>query len=308
MAKIRVDPAILTSNSSTISSTASNVSAAGKLAQSAALTAPSYSGQFGPRVKAIGAEAMARAQSTTGSLNNSAFSLNTRANAFLNADKTYIKGPSATLVSINTPPLPPRIAETDVVEIEKGVDIDQEFAWAKRGVTTGGGIVDVIGIGVPSTGVAGLGQIGTPIKMVLDIVKDFINYSHEGWEKLVSAITVDLIIDSALFFLGILVKAAVVALVGLIGITGGPALIIGAIVGVIVSLILSFIFEIPAVKAWKDGVINSLTDGIKQANRWIDDSFNNAINSILTLPRLPGFGLFNPISESINAIRWAPFI
>jgi hypothetical protein len=91
MAKIRVDPAILISNSSTISTTAANVSTTGQSALNAAQTAPSYNGQFGPRVKAIGAEAMSRAQCTTGRLNNSAFSLNTRANAFLNADTTYTK-------------------------------------------------------------------------------------------------------------------------------------------------------------------------------------------------------------------------
>lgn len=101
MAKIRVDPAILTSNSSTISSTASSVSTAGKLAQSAAFTAPSYNGQFGLRVKAIGAEAMARATSLNCKLNNSGIDLIRRAQLFDSADKSTIAAMNGNLTNIS---------------------------------------------------------------------------------------------------------------------------------------------------------------------------------------------------------------
>ena len=57
---IRVDPVILKQNSGSISGIGSNVNSSGQSASGIAQGAPSYDGQFGPRVQAIGHEALAR--------------------------------------------------------------------------------------------------------------------------------------------------------------------------------------------------------------------------------------------------------
>ncbi len=123
MARIRVDPVILISNSSTISATASGVTTAGNLAQSTAMTAPSYDGQFGPRVNAIGAEASSRANFLTNNLINKGNDLTYRAQLFLNADQISINSMKGHNIGINIPTDSPFNYSTMPVYNNTGVQI-----------------------------------------------------------------------------------------------------------------------------------------------------------------------------------------
>ncbi len=95
MAIIRVDPDILKSQSTVLSTISGEVSISGKLAQGAAASAPSYDGQFGPKVQAIGAEAITRANGLSFRLGDHSGSLFNRASAFEIADSSI----SASLLS-----------------------------------------------------------------------------------------------------------------------------------------------------------------------------------------------------------------
>ena len=90
MAKIRVNPDILKTNSSIIVTTSAGVQSMGYIIQSSSSTAPSYDGQFGPKVKAIGSEATAQANKMAISLRSQAGSLENKARAFDNADAMVV--------------------------------------------------------------------------------------------------------------------------------------------------------------------------------------------------------------------------
>ena len=89
---IRVDPVILKQNSGSISGIGSSVNSSGQSASSVAQGAPSYDGQFGPRVQAIGHEALARAQGLLGAMNNLSSQLLSKAQAFAAADMAAVTG------------------------------------------------------------------------------------------------------------------------------------------------------------------------------------------------------------------------
>jgi hypothetical protein len=89
---IRVDPVILKQNSGSISGIGSNVNNSGQSASSSAQGAPSYDGQFGPRVQAIGHEALARAQGLLNNMNNLSSQLLNKAQAFEAADMAGVAG------------------------------------------------------------------------------------------------------------------------------------------------------------------------------------------------------------------------
>jgi surface antigen len=89
---IRVDPVILKQNSGSISGIGGSVNNSGQSASSVAQGAPSYDGQFGPRVQAIGHEALARAQGLLSNLNNLSSQLLNKAQAFEAADMVGIAG------------------------------------------------------------------------------------------------------------------------------------------------------------------------------------------------------------------------
>jgi len=84
--QIRVNPDILNQSGNNLISTSSSVQRAGSSANSAASSAPSYDGQFGPKVKAIGNEARAIANGNAEELTNHGKKLLERATIFQTAD------------------------------------------------------------------------------------------------------------------------------------------------------------------------------------------------------------------------------
>ncbi len=91
MPTIRVDPAVLNNSAAGVNSSAGGIKNAGNGANSAAASAPSYDGQFGPKVKAIGNEARAMASGKADNLINHGSKLKERASAFLAADTLAIE-------------------------------------------------------------------------------------------------------------------------------------------------------------------------------------------------------------------------
>jgi hypothetical protein len=89
---IRVDPSILLQNSGSIAVIGSDVNTTGQASASLAQGAPSYDGQFGPRVQAIGNEALARAQGLFSQMTSLSSQLQSRAQAFTAADTAGIAG------------------------------------------------------------------------------------------------------------------------------------------------------------------------------------------------------------------------
>lgn len=86
MARIRVDPVILRQASQGASGIGATLSQVGGSVLGKASSAPSYDGQFGPRVQAIGSEASARAQGFSTRMNDLSGQLQRRAQAFEAAD------------------------------------------------------------------------------------------------------------------------------------------------------------------------------------------------------------------------------
>lgn len=92
MTIIRVDPAILRQASQGTSGIGATLSQVGGSVLSKASSAPSYDGQFGPRVQAIGHEALGRAQGLSGRMNDLSGQLRTKAQAFETADTAGVAG------------------------------------------------------------------------------------------------------------------------------------------------------------------------------------------------------------------------
>jgi len=88
--RIRVDPTVLRQSSKNVSGVGTNLSQVGQSALGKASGAPSYDGQFGPRLQAIGYEALARAQGLSGRVNDLAGQLQRKAQAFEAADLASI--------------------------------------------------------------------------------------------------------------------------------------------------------------------------------------------------------------------------
>lgn len=96
MAKILVNPPSLLTIANTITTTiASSVQKAGDMAWRSASGAPSYDGQFGPKVRALGQAALSRAKKQSASTNLLSGSLSKRAKAFQAADSAAVKGVQA---------------------------------------------------------------------------------------------------------------------------------------------------------------------------------------------------------------------
>ncbi len=104
MAIIRVNPEILKTNVLSINSTAGETQKTGSFAQAASLSAPSYDGQFGPKVKAIGSEAMMKASSLSNEHNKLATRLDLIARGFESADGRSIHESGSFLVNSRLPP------------------------------------------------------------------------------------------------------------------------------------------------------------------------------------------------------------
>ncbi|HPC05755.1 MAG TPA: hypothetical protein PLI60_03465 [Anaerolineaceae bacterium] len=92
MAKILVNPASLKSSAKQISSVSTLIQKAGETAWRSASGAPSYDGQFGPKVRAIAQAALARAKKQSASTKTLSSSLTKRATAFERADSAAVKG------------------------------------------------------------------------------------------------------------------------------------------------------------------------------------------------------------------------
>ena len=92
MAKILVNPASLKSSAKQISSVSTLIQKSGETAWRSASGAPSYDGQFGPKVRAIAQAALARAKKQSASAKTLSSSLNKRASAFEAADAAAVKG------------------------------------------------------------------------------------------------------------------------------------------------------------------------------------------------------------------------
>jgi uncharacterized protein YvpB len=112
MTKIVVDPPVLQNCSKNIFNSATTLTSVGKNIISCANSAPSYEGQFGPKVRAIAAGASSQASQLSGRLNDLVGRLGTKAQQFLDVDNssagslTYSMGGSAlktTFVSIFPP-------------------------------------------------------------------------------------------------------------------------------------------------------------------------------------------------------------
>jgi hypothetical protein len=89
---IRVDPAILKQNSGLISSIGSNINNSGQTVSGMAQGAPSYDGQFAPRLQATGFEALSRTQGFFNQMNDLSDWLHSKAQAFEAADMAGGKG------------------------------------------------------------------------------------------------------------------------------------------------------------------------------------------------------------------------
>ncbi len=83
---IRVDPAVLKQCSGNISGVGNNINLTGQGVVGLSRSAPSYNGQFGPRVQAIGMEALTRSQGLSAQMNDHSTKLQVRAQAFEAAD------------------------------------------------------------------------------------------------------------------------------------------------------------------------------------------------------------------------------
>ncbi|HPC05757.1 MAG TPA: hypothetical protein PLI60_03475, partial [Anaerolineaceae bacterium] len=92
MAKILVNPASLKSSAKQISTVSTLIQKAGESAWRSATGAPSYDGQFGPKVRAIAQAALARAKKQFASTKTLSTSLTKRATAFEAADTAAVKG------------------------------------------------------------------------------------------------------------------------------------------------------------------------------------------------------------------------
>ena len=92
MAKILVNPASLKSSAKQISSVSTLIQKSGETAWRSASGAPSYDGQFGPKVRAIAQAALARAKKQSASAKTLSSSLTKRASAFEAADAAAVKG------------------------------------------------------------------------------------------------------------------------------------------------------------------------------------------------------------------------
>lgn len=90
--RIRVDPTILRQSSGNISGVGNNITQTGQSVLGVSRNAPSYNGQFGPRVQAIGQEAFARAQGISSRLNNCSYTLQNKAQMFEAADMVGVVG------------------------------------------------------------------------------------------------------------------------------------------------------------------------------------------------------------------------
>ena len=95
MTNILVNPPSLLTIANTIITIASAVQKAGDLAWRSASGAPSYDGQFGPKVRALGQAALARAKKQSVSTNLLSSSLSKRAKAFQVADSAAVMGVQA---------------------------------------------------------------------------------------------------------------------------------------------------------------------------------------------------------------------
>jgi hypothetical protein len=96
MAVIRVNPNILHEQASKLSEIGSNVDKIGKDVMQAAKSAPSYDGQFGPRLWVIGIEATTRAALSSGKINGLSNTAYLKAQAFETADMASAMGFSLT--------------------------------------------------------------------------------------------------------------------------------------------------------------------------------------------------------------------
>ena len=90
MTRIRVNPSSLISSASSVVSIASQISKIGDGLLHATHSAPSYSGQFGPRVVAIALSSLAHSKKNQGFLTNQSSILKRKASAFQTADSTSI--------------------------------------------------------------------------------------------------------------------------------------------------------------------------------------------------------------------------
>jgi hypothetical protein len=90
MPTIRVDPAVLNNSASNVNNAAGGITNAGNNANSAAASAPSYDGQFGPKVMALGNEAKTIAKSKAENLTYNASKLSEYARIFYSVDSTAI--------------------------------------------------------------------------------------------------------------------------------------------------------------------------------------------------------------------------
>ena len=90
MSKIQVSYSNLKSNSEKIFDSAAELQKISRAVQNAANSAPSYNGQFGPKVKAIGNAACSQGMQRYYDLQSKAGDLKNRANKFNNADKKSI--------------------------------------------------------------------------------------------------------------------------------------------------------------------------------------------------------------------------
>jgi len=122
--RIRVDPSVLRQSSKNISGVGTNLSQVGQSALGKASGAPSYDGQFGPRVQAIGYEALSRAQGLSGKMSTYSGQLQSRAQAFEAADMGMSKGSVLGIATSNlttTPHLFCAIKYTKVTKSSAGI-------------------------------------------------------------------------------------------------------------------------------------------------------------------------------------------
>lgn len=100
MAKIRVNPPDLLTKSGAILSASVQVASVSMRLVSAVSSAPSYEGQFGPQVRAAGAEAASLARKWSNRVADSSASLIKKANAFLSADAAFVSAGALLLNSL----------------------------------------------------------------------------------------------------------------------------------------------------------------------------------------------------------------
>ena len=92
MTRIRVNPGSLQQSAGEVKSIASNIRKTGDEVWRSAGSAPSYDGQFGPKVRAIARAAVARAQKHDARMNTLSGSLSGRAAAFQAVDLAGVQG------------------------------------------------------------------------------------------------------------------------------------------------------------------------------------------------------------------------